>query len=241
MDFHTARGIQANRKPDQTVVTEADLSADRLIRNAIQEHYPDDGILSEEACTEYPKNKTFVWVIDPLDGTTNFSLGLHYWGVSIARLRGGYPDLAVLYFPIIDELFWATKGGGAYLNGIHLQANQNAINHLEPFFSCCSRTNQYYRVDLQYKTRILGSAAYGLCTVVRGSAILAIEVKPKIWDFCGSWLITEEAGGYIAPLDRETIFPLVPGEDYGSKSYPLLVAGTKEKWEAGRCKITEKK
>ena len=108
------------------------------------------------------------------------------------------------------------------------------------FFSTCSRTNRRYAIDIRYKTRILGSAAYGLCTVARGSAILAFEVTPKVWDFSASWLITQEAGGIIASHDGNSPFPLIPGHDYEKKSYPLLVAATQEIWEDGREKIRKK-
>ena len=237
LQYYRTGGVHAELKSDRTVVTKADLAADHRIRASIRENFPEDGIISEEDNTIYPADKTFVWVIDPLDGTTNFSLGLHYWGVSIARLREGVPDLAVLYFPMLDELFTASLGGGAFLNGTCLQVNIPEPTLPATFFSCCSRAHQYYQIDIRYKTRILGSAAYGLCTVARGSAVLAFEVTPKVWDFSGSWLIVREAGGIISPLDGNSPFPLIPGTDYASKYYPVLVAATQEKWDVARAKI----
>ncbi len=236
-EYYQPSGIDVTVKSDRTVVSEADLAADQLLRGAIKEKFPEDGILSEEAGTTYPRNKGAVWVIDPLDGTTNFSLGLHYWGVSIARLVNGSPSLGVLYFPLLGELFTASKGGGAYLNGSQLKVKPPTPDQPTSFFSCCSRGNQFYEVQIGYKTRILGSAAYGLATVARGSAILAFEVTPKVWDFSASWLITQEAGGIIAPYEGEHPFPLIPGVDYASKSYPLLTAATSELLAEARSKI----
>jgi myo-inositol-1(or 4)-monophosphatase len=238
--YYQPAGIQATLKADHTVVTQADLAADELLRSRIAQAYPEDGILSEEAGTIYPDGKSAVWIIDPLDGTTNFSLGLHYWGVSIARLVGDIPDLGVLYFPLLDELFTASKGEGAFLNGARLKVESPRPEQPTSFFSCCSRAFRYYQVDIRYKTRILGSAAYGLASVARGSAVLAFEVTPKVWDFSASWLITEEAGGLIAPLDGESPYPLVPGVDYGSISFPLLSAATPELLKEGRTKIRKK-
>ncbi|MCJ7701602.1 MAG: hypothetical protein MUO62_08480 [Anaerolineales bacterium] len=240
LDYYQPSGIQAKFKSDRTVVTEADLAADRLISAALQGKFPNDGILSEEKNTTFPQDKTFVWIIDPLDGTTNFSLGLHYWGVSIARLRNGNPDLAVLYFPLLDELYTASQGGGAFLNGNRLQVKTPSPSQPTTFFSCCSRAHKHYQIDLRYKTRILGSAAYSLCTVARGSSRLAFEVTPKVWDFSGSWLITREAGGVIAPLEGSTPYPLVPSVDYSSKSFPLLVATTLQEWAKGKEKIKKR-
>jgi myo-inositol-1(or 4)-monophosphatase len=241
LGFYNTRGIQANLKPDHTVVTEADLAADRFIYDSINKIFPEDGILSEEASTIYPEGKPHVWIIDPLDGTMNFSLGLHYWGVSIARLQEGMPEIAALYFPYLDELFTASKGEGATLNGVRLFVKPPESYQPETFFSCCSRTHRQYKVDIRYKTRILGSAAYGLSTVARGSAILAFEATPKVWDFSGSWLITQEAGGVIAPLNGGTPFPLVPGKDYGSIKYAMLAATTQVNWDEGQRHIQKKR
>jgi len=237
LSYYNKSSINIKLKSDNTIVTEADFIADRLIQTSIRENFPEDGILSEEGTTIYPSDKNYVWVIDPLDGTTNFSLGLHYWGISIARLCNGYPDLAVLYFPVFDELLTAIKGEGATLNGRRLSVELPDQDNPTKFFSCCSRTNKTYRVDNNYKTRILGSAAYGLIMVAKGSAILAFEATPKIWDFSGSWLITQESGGTIAPLREETPFPLVQGVDYGKRSHPILVAPTQKEWDSASREI----
>lgn len=237
LKYYQHSGINTQIKSDNTVVTEADLAADAYIQEQLMRTFPGETILSEEANTTFPTDKSAVWVIDPLDGTTNFSLGFHYWGISIARIVNGYPDLGVLYFPMIDEQFTATKGGGAFLNGVRLQVKPPGSSQRITFFSCCSRTHRVFNVKLKYKTRILGSAAYGLSTVARGSALLALEVTPKIWDFSASWLITEEAGGLIAPLIGENPYPLIAGLNYESNSYPLLSAATPDLFDEGRSKL----
>ncbi|MBN1669380.1 MAG: hypothetical protein JW862_19985 [Anaerolineales bacterium] len=233
-------GIQANLKADRTVVTEADLAADRILRQAIEANFPEDGLISEEANTICPADKQAVWVIDPLDGSTNFSLGLHYWGVSIARLVNGRPDIAALYFPLLNELFSAQRGQGAWLNGGRLHVQEWDPDQPASFFACCSRTLRRYRVGLRFKARILGSAAYDLCAVARGSAVLAFQSTPKIWDFAGSWLVTEEAGGLIGPLHGPQPFPLQPGRDYAQASFPLLVAPDQHLWQMGSQEIVPK-
>ena len=240
LNYYQRAGIQSELKSDQTIVTEADKQADQYLRQQISNSYPEDGILSEEACTIYPKNKKAVWVIDPLDGTTNFSLGLHYWGISIARIDKGFPVIGVLYFPLLGEIFRAGKGEGAFLNGNRLEVKPPSPFQFTSFFSCCSRTFRHYNVDLKYKTRILGSAAYSLATVARGSAIISFEVTPKIWDFSASWLITEEAEGYITPLAGKAPYPLKPGIDYANLSYPLLVAASQKLLIEGKSKIRKK-
>ena len=233
-------GALASLKADRTVVTEADFQSDQWIRKAIRETFPQDGILSEEEETRFPTEREFVWVIDPLDGTANFSLGLHHWGVSIARLKNGYPHLAAIYFPLLDELFLASEGGGAFLNGSPLQVDPNSPDNPVSCFCCCSRTYRRYNISIRYKTRILGSAAYGLCTVAHGSATFAFEATPKVWDFAGSWLVTQEASGVIAPIKGPPPFPLIPGQNYDAICFPLLVAPTQELWAKG-CQQIKKK
>ncbi|MCJ7661772.1 MAG: hypothetical protein MUO67_21715, partial [Anaerolineales bacterium] len=150
LDFFRHSDLKTNLKPDQSVVTEADLAADELISKAIQEQYPGEVLLSEETRTRYPigTNLTHppVWIIDPLDGTTNFSLGLHFWGISIARLVEGRPETAVLYFPIIEELYTAERGRGASLNDEPIHIQPPRMEYPLPFFACCSRTFRQYNV-----------------------------------------------------------------------------------------------
>ncbi|MCJ7716737.1 MAG: hypothetical protein MUO54_09480 [Anaerolineales bacterium] len=218
---------QGELKADRTLVTKADRDADLLLQNLIQEKYPDDGILSEEGSTVFPEND-HVWVLDPLDGTVNFSLGLHYWGVSIAHLENGVPQTAAVYFPVVDELYSAAKGEGAELNGKPINVSNPPVNSPHAVFVHCSRMHKLYRVQLPFKTRSLGAAAYNLCLITKGTAILAFESTPKIWDFAGSWLIVEEAGGLIRAKGELQPFPAQPGIKYNDHAYAILASATKE-------------
>ncbi len=224
--FHKGN-LQAALKADHTLVTEADQAADRLIQEMISREFPDDKILSEEGNTIFPHSQ-HVWVIDPLDGTVNFSQGLNYWGVSIAHLVDGYPQTAALYFPETEELFSAVKGQGAELNGVSLQVIENSSDALFPIFAHCSRMDQRYEVNLPYKKRSLGAAAYHLCLISKNTAILAFESTPKIWDYAGSWLIVSEAGGVIESLGKKGPFPAQAGADYQEISFSIIAAASDE-------------
>lgn len=210
-------------KPDHTLVTEADRQADYLIQGLIREGFPGEGILSEEKSTIFPDTE-HVWVIDPLDGTVNFSHGLHYWGVSIAHLVNGIPQNGAIYFPMIDEMYTASRGKGAFLNREPLTINQDLSDELVPLFMHCSRMHQRYTVSIRYKKRSLGAAAYHLCLVAKNTAALALESTPRIWDFAAAWLINEEAGAVIQSLGMEQPFPAQPGINYAQKPYPILAA-----------------
>ena len=240
LEYFSPYGIKASFKSDRTVVTAADLAADQLITTAIQKNFPNDTLLSEELHPEIGDETTAVWVIDPLDGTTNFSLGLHYWGTSIARLVDGWPEAAALYFPLLGEMYTAQKRKGATFNGKPLRIKPQDKSQPTSFFSCCSRSLHNYDIEVRYKTRILGSASYSMCALARGSAILGFESTPKIWDIAGGWLVVQEAGGVIETLDGSKPFPIVAGQDYGKCDYPTLISATAELAAIARTQIHPK-
>jgi len=240
--FHSDT-LRIHFKTDQSLVTEADIAADELIRSALQERYPDDMLLSEELAPQTGElqdiQNRFIWVIDPLDGTTNFNLGLQCWGVSLARLKHGVPVLAVVHFPLLEETYCALKDEGATLNGQPLKIQPDKFRKIA-YFACCSRTHQRYQVEIPYKTRILGCASYTYCAVARSAAAVGFEVTPKVWDLAGAWLVLEEAGGVIAPIEGETPFPVKPGIDYTARCYPTLASFSVERLEWARLRIRPK-
>lgn len=228
-NYFSSMGINAQRKADNTVVTQADIAADQLITDAIQETYPTDAIISEENQTTLEAENHSTWVIDPLDGTTNFSLGFHIWGISIAHLINGWPSIGVVYFPLLDECYSAKQGNGAFLNGAPLSPiPQGENDQRQKMFTCCARTHRDYIVSVPYKKRILGSATYNLCSVARGAAAVSFDTVPKIWDVAAAWLIVEEAGGAITSLSHNAPFPILPGKDFATLHYPTLGAITDE-------------
>jgi len=235
LEYYRSGGAEIRLKADQTVVTEADLAADRLVTQAIGEAYPRDLILSEELHPFLsPEHREAVWIIDPLDGTTNFSLGLHIWGVSIARVVDGLPETAAIFFPLVNEIYTAQAGHGAFMNGERIQAQPPLKGKPTTFFACCGHTHQLYRVNVPYKPRIMGSAAYNFCAVARGIAVLGFEATPKIWDLATAWILVPEAGGVIETHHGPAPFPLMPGTDYTNLAFPTLSAATASMVERGR-------
>ncbi len=222
--------LDTQLKADKSVVTDADIAADELISTSLKQAYPDDLLLSEElspsASGKADANQRGLWIIDPLDGTTNFSLGLHYWGVLITYLEAGHPVMTAMFFPQLDELYTAYRGQGAALNGQPIQVEPLNPQKRTTFFSCCSRTHKNYRVSVPYKSRILGSAAYSLCAVGRGIALVSFEATPKIWDIAGGWLLVQEAGGSVATLDDSQPFPVRLDQSYARLNFPTLAAAT---------------
>jgi len=238
--FYNLSGIQASSKTDRTVVTEADLASDRMITSAIHERYPKDEIISEESTHHLDDAQSPIWIIAPLDGTTNFSLGLSIWGVSIARIINGFPELGALYFPLINELYTASHGSGAFLNNKPIAVRAPDPTQPMSFFACCSRTFRYYDISIPYKPRILGSCAYSYCMVARGTALLGFDATPKIWDLAAIWVLVKEAGGKIDAFEGSPPFPILRQDDFSGKKYPTLASATPEVFSMGQSKIQRK-
>lgn len=231
----------AERKSDGSLVTETDERVDRLISGRITAAYPDHAILSEEQSTAYDPAYAFTWVVDPIDGTTNFAQGLPIWGVSIALLYRGMPVVGVLDFPLLREQYVAVRGQGVLRAGKPLATAPNQVADDEHFLMKCTRTDRAYKLATPLKSRIMGSAAYHLCKVADGSALAGIEMAPKVWDLAAAWLILVEAGGVIAAADGDTIFPLAAeARDYKSRSITTFAAANPALFEHLRTCATQR-
>lgn len=218
----------ATVKGDGTLVTQADLEADRLIAGAIQRRYPNHAIVSEELDTVY-EGAPWCWIIDPLDGTTNFAQGVPIWGVSIALAYEGWPVMGIASFPTLGTRYHAVKGAGAFQNGQAINVwpaarwtdSSSLRNEL---LAVCSRTLQRYTVDVPMKLRVIGSAAYNFCLTASGVCAASIDLTSKAWDMAAGWLLVQEAGGVVVSLEGHPMFPLVAGRDYNTIVHPQLSA-----------------
>jgi myo-inositol-1(or 4)-monophosphatase len=220
--------VTAIRKSDGSLVTQADHAVDEYITTQLHAIYPDHAVLSEERNTIYAPAVPFTWVIDPLDGTTNFARGVPIWGISVALLFHGLPVIGLLSFISLREQYEAIVGSGALCNGRTIHTDESIKADTQHFLMLCTRTPRRYRIDTPLKPRILGSAAYHIASVAGGNALAAIEATPKLWDIAASLLILTEAGGTYRSLDdRPAIFPL-PAErqSYERASFPLIAAAS---------------
>ena len=229
--------VQADNKADGTLVTAADKWADLELQNAIASTFPAHGILTEETTHIFPGNE-WCWIVDPIDGTTNFTRGIPLWGISLALLYRGTPVFGYVHFPPIGQSFHGFWGqlseidipeNQAFLNQrvIHPTADNPSSHH---FFNLCNRSVDAIRQlpSFPCKIRMLGVATYDLLAVAAGIAIGSVEATPKIWDIAAVWAIVQAAGGVWISLKAESIFPLTPGEDYSRHSYPTLVISRSE-------------
>ncbi|MGK7889552.1 MAG: inositol monophosphatase family protein [Leptolyngbyaceae cyanobacterium] len=227
-DFGSA---QPQEKADGSLVTASDVWADGVLREAIATTFPDHGVLSEEMEHIFP-DTDWCWIIDPVDGTTNFARNIPIWGISLGLLYQGTPVFGLVHIPPLNQSFhgyWYGESGltgptGAFLNGQPMQVRQDDPSGSQ-VFSLCARSLAMLEVEQQFpcKIRMLGSATYNLLLVARGVAIGAVEATPKIWDIAAVWPMVQAAGGCWESLDEEAIFPLVPGQNYGQQSFLTLV------------------
>lgn len=226
--------IQATRKDDGTLVTAADRWADEQLRIAISRTFPDHGVLTEETEHIFP-SQDWCWIVDPIDGTTNFTRGIPIWGISLGLVYRGTPVFGFVYFPPLQQSFWGYWYGdsplsgptGAYKNGlpIHTSLDEPSNNHL---FNLCARSTSVIKPDFPCKIRLIGVASYNILLVASGAALGGVEATPKIWDIAAVWVIIQAAGGVFCSLESGAIFPLKVGHNYGKRPFPCLTASKSE-------------
>lgn len=196
------------------LVTEADLASERLIVDALRARFPGQAILSEEglgsdsgSAAQYPH----LWLVDPLDGTVNFAHRYPIWGLTLALAERGRVVLGVSYDPLRDELYWAERGRGAWLNGTPLHVSSAATlqasllatgfpyqratladNNLPEFNAVLPRVQGVRRA---------GAAVLDLAHLAAGRLDGYWEKHLKPWDWAAGWLLVEEAGGTVTTLD----------------------------------------
>ncbi len=226
-DFGT---IAAARKADGSLVTQADRWSDQQIRSAIAARFPEHGVLTEETVHILPATD-WCWVVDPIDGTTNFTRGIPIWGISLGLLYRGTPVFGAVDFPQLQQFFygyWYGDSGlsgptGAYCNdrSLHTSDDAPSQNHL---FNLCARSTEVMTQPFPCKIRLLGVASYNVLLVASGAALGGVEATPKIWDIAAVWAILQAAGGCFVSLEAQPVFPLQVGQDYGDRPFPSLVA-----------------
>jgi histidinol-phosphatase len=202
-----SRGITAETKPDASPVTIADKDNERLIREAVEREFPDDGILGEEGSSK-PGTSGRRWIIDPIDGTRDFVRGNRFWCVLVALEEADEPVVGVAHFPMLDETYWAARGGGAFLNGERLQVSRVAKIEDAAFLpaglhQAAARPHLRRVEDLTQRSWAVRSygGALDACMVAAGKAEIWFEPKVEPWDLAALKLIIEEAGGVFFALD----------------------------------------
>jgi myo-inositol-1(or 4)-monophosphatase len=209
-DFGEVEQLQISLKGPGDFVSQADQRAEEALRDELARARPDYGFLLEESGTVAGLGDTR-WIIDPLDGTTNFLHGIPHFSISIAAERAGDIIAGLIYDPIRDEMFWAEKGGGAYLNNKRLRVSTRrklteaviatGIPHLgRPGQARFSEELSRLMKEVA-GVRRMGSAALDLAYVAAGRYEGYWEHALQLWDIAAGILLVSEAGGYVTDLN----------------------------------------
>lgn len=209
--------VRISQKQVNDFVTEVDHAAEKAVIDTLLSAYPGHGILAEESGTQYgAKDSEFVWIIDPLDGTTNFIHGFPVYCVSIALSVKGKIEQAVIYDPTRNDLFTATKGRGAYMNERRIrvskrtQLKDSLISTGFPF-----RPGDNFKAYMLMMAEVMqrtaglrrpGSAALDLAYVAAGFTEGFFETGLSIWDVAAGSLLVTEAGGLVGNFTGEAEF-----------------------------------
>jgi myo-inositol-1(or 4)-monophosphatase len=213
-DFNEVEQLQVSIKGPSDFVSQADLKAEAMIKQDLNKARPGYAFLMEESGASGSENWTWRWVVDPLDGTTNFLHGMPHWAISIGlerRLPDGGSEVAagVIYAPATDEMFWAEKGSGAFMNDRRLRVSarrelsQAVFATGIPFAVAPPRQRFAFARTLGTLMpqvagiRRFGAAALDMAWVAAGRFDGYWEIGIKPWDVCAGILLVREAGGTV--------------------------------------------
>ncbi|MBE1284928.1 MAG: inositol monophosphatase [Rhodobacteraceae bacterium] len=212
-DFREVENLQVSMKGAGDFVSKADIAAEQILKEELLTARPTYGWLAEEGGEINGKDPTRRWIVDPLDGTTNFLHGLPHWAISIALEHKGQIVAGVVYDAAKDEMFFAEKGAGAWMNETRIRVS-GRIRMIESIFATGVPFGG--RADLpatlQDLARLMpvcagvrrwGSAALDMAYVAAGRYDGFWERRLNPWDLAAGVIIVKEAGGLIQPLDAE--------------------------------------
>ena len=209
-DFGEVEQLQVSVKGAGEFVSTADLRAERTLKTELRKARPGYSMLFEESGAEEGSDRRHRWIVDPLDGTTNFLHGIPHFAISIALERAGEIVAGVIYEPIRDEMYWAEKGAGAYVNDRRLRVS--ARRHLADAvigtgmpFGDRANSRMYMAtlgavMDATSGIRRMGSAALDLAYVAAGRYEGFWEFALSPWDIAAGILLVREAGGYVSDM-----------------------------------------
>jgi myo-inositol-1(or 4)-monophosphatase len=199
-DFGEVEQLQVSKKGPGDFVSAADHKSEKILREELLKARPTYGFLFEESGEIKGEDKSYRWIIDPLDGTTNFLHGLPHWCISIALEKDKEIVAAVIHDPIKNETFNAEKGSGAFSNSKRLRvAGRSSM--IDALVSIDGDLGDNLALPSGCTTRRMGSACLNLAYVAAGRFDAYLEPKLFPWDKAAGSLLVREAGGYVSEMD----------------------------------------
>lgn len=232
--------VKQSKKNDGSILTEADLAVQTHIEEKLKQLDSTILFISEEMTEQEQENilqqrEQAVWVLDPLDGTTNFAAGIPYYAISLALIEQGQPVLGIVFDPERDECFIAEKGQGAKLNGNRVEMNNENIP-LKDAVACVDLKRLPENLAIKIVTqhpfrsqRSYGGVALDWCWLALGRFDVYLHGKQNIWDYAAGQLIFSEAGGASCTLNGEEVFlhNLTPRSGVAAVNKELFTEWTK--------------
>jgi myo-inositol-1(or 4)-monophosphatase len=212
-----------NAANELSLVTPIDVESERQLHAFVRREFPDHSFLGEETGNEL-RDRDHYWIADPIDGTTNFVHGIPYWGPSLAYWQDGQPVLGLVFFPALDTLFTARRGGGAWQDGRRIHTRPVDEYSALTTVALHSRTHYTHHLHLPAKVRVLGSIIANMCFTASGT-FAAAHGRGRLWDVAAGILVLEEAGAVVetAP-DVRGIDPATYARDGGAGEVMTLLA-----------------
>jgi len=195
-DFGEIEKLQVSVKGPSDFVSNADLKAEKIIIEELKKARPYYSIISEEDGSESNKDKSNTWIIDPIDGTTNFLHGIPHFAISIALKSEDEIVSGLIYDPIKDEMFYGEKDNGAFFNNQRIRVSKKKeVN------SCLFATSGKYKNEIDLPIRKSGSAALDMAYVAAGRYDGYFQNELNLWDIAAGIILIKEAGGIINEID----------------------------------------
>ena len=199
-DFGEIEKLQVSKKGPKDFVTNSDLKTEKIIIDELKRAKPSYSILSEEEGIINNKDKNNTWVIDPIDGTINYLHGVPHFAISIALKSYDQIIAGLIYDPIKDEMFYAEKNNGAYLNNQRIKVSKR--NNIE---DCLFAAGSKVGNNEEFLIRKSGCAALDMAYVAAGRYDGYFQKNLNLWDIAAGIVIVEEAGGILSKLDLTNI------------------------------------
>ena len=195
-DFGEIEKLQVSKKGPSDFVTNSDLKTEKIIIEELSKGRPDHSIISEENGVKNNKDSKNTWIIDPIDGTINFLHGVPHFATSIALKHNNEIVSGLIFDPIKDEMFYAEKNNGAYLNNKRIRVSKK--NDIK---ECLFATSGVIEKKMEFSFRKTGSAALDMAYIACGRFDGYFQKNLNLWDIAAGMILVEEAGGIINKID----------------------------------------
>jgi len=207
-------------KEGKEIVTNVDKECEEIIKNSIFKNFPNHNYLGEETGKE-ENNSDYTWIVDPIDGTINYARGIKLYGISIALAKEKEIILGVVYNPITNEMFFAERGSGSYLNDKRINVSSvddmgNALIYITAYNKM--KEDMIKAIHKINNVRIITSTAYEICQIASGRVDGGYKLSKNCWGFSAACLIAEESGAKVTNFD---------GSKWNTDSRKLVIANTK--------------